>query len=259
MRVHCHVKPEYAASKKKPPMGCPRWPRCVNLVAFRAETHSASISLGQLSAWIFGKSDAKAPFFLGVPIVMSKPFLPATWVEVVFGGCPLDGPGWYAKNFAWSALGITGTLGWVILVKQFVDSIRNITVVSHEQSSCDRRFLIVLCWIISNFTTGDSREFRVDPFVYVYIDPIAWKFNQQVFGWTVRIDELTVEVFLQKLRADGDVWPRWYLALAARNKPRGTATQNGFTEKVSWIAFLSHANQNLQWLINVRVAWECVL
>ena len=52
--------------KKKPPIRCPRWPTMCQLtvVACRAEIQNASISLGQLSAWIFGKSDASlAPFF----------------------------------------------------------------------------------------------------------------------------------------------------------------------------------------------------
>lgn len=51
---------------KKTPMGCPRWPTMCQLtvVACRAEIHNFSISLGQLSAWIFGKSDASlAPLY----------------------------------------------------------------------------------------------------------------------------------------------------------------------------------------------------
>lgn len=77
----------------------------LTVVACRAEIHNFSISLGQLSAWIFGKSDASlAPLYNSASELLCLSNFCLFFCQQLewkcSGGCPLDGPGWYAKNFA---------------------------------------------------------------------------------------------------------------------------------------------------------------
>lgn len=68
--------------------------------------------------------------------------------------------------------------------------------------------------------------------IYIYIHPIAWKFNQQVFGWTVRIDSHGWSLSAEA--SPGGIW-HWLPETSLEKTLRGTATQKGCTEKVSWI------------------------